>query len=75
MVYLLILIGFSSFLLVDYIREVSIISIGKEIIFEPLLICMVAGIYVINRTDKRLEFLDFIQVSGKYNIYMLFFLL
>jgi len=72
--FLLILIGFSSFLLVSYIREVSIISIGKEIIFEPLLICMVAGIYVINRTDKRLEFLDFIQVSGKY-IYVIFFTL
>ena len=47
---------------------------GKEIIFEPLLICMVAGIYIINRTDKRLEFLDFIQVSGKY-IYVVFFTL
>ena len=71
---LLILIGFSSFLFVSYIRELSITLIGKEIIFEPLLICMVAGIYIINRTDKRLEFLDFIQVSGKY-IYVVFFTL
>ena len=35
---------------------------------------MVAGIYIINRTDKRLEFLDFVQVSGKY-IYVIFFTL
>ena len=35
---------------------------------------MVSGIYVINKTDKRLEFLDFIDVSGKY-IYVVFFTL
>ena len=52
----------------------SFSAINKEIIFEPLLICMVSGIFVINKTDKRLEFLDFIQVSGKY-IYVIFFTL
>ena len=72
--FLLILIGFSAFLFADYVREISSRSFEKEIIFEPLLICMVAGIYIINRTNKRLEFLDFIQVSGKY-IYVVFFTL
>ena len=72
--FLIILIGFSSFLFASYIREASVSLIEKEIIFEPLLICMVAGIYIINRTNKRLEFLDFIQVSGKY-IYVIFFTL
>ncbi len=72
--FLLILIGFSSFLFASYIREASVSLLEKEIIFEPLLICMVAGIYIINRTNKRLEFLDFIQVSGKY-IYVIFFTL
>jgi Kef-type K+ transport system membrane component KefB len=72
--FLLILIGFSSFLFASYIREASVSLLEKEIIFEPLLICMVAGIYIINRTNKRLEFLDFIQVSGKY-IYVVFFTL
>jgi len=72
--FLIILIGFSSFLFASYIREASVSLLEKEIIFEPLLICMVAGIYIINRTNKRLEFLDFIQVSGKY-IYVVFFTL
>ena len=72
--FLIILIGFSSFLFASYIREASVSLLEKEIIFEPLLICMVAGIYIINRTNKRLEFLDFIQVSGKY-IYVIFFTL
>ena len=72
--FLLIIVGFSAFVFSDYIREISLLFLGKEIIFEPLLICMVSGIYVINRTDKRLEFLDFIDVSGKY-IYVVFFTL
>ena len=72
--FLLVIIGFSAFLFSDYIREISLLIINKEIIFEPLLICMVSGIFVINRTDKRLEFLDFIDVSGKY-IYVIFFTL
>ncbi len=72
--FLLVIIGFSAFVFSDYIREISLLLIDKEIIFEPLLICMVSGIYVINRTDKRLEFLDFIDVSGKY-IYVIFFTL
>ena len=72
--FLLVIVGFSAFVFSDYIREISLILLSKEIIFEPLLICMVSGIYVINRTDKRLEFLDFIDVSGKY-IYVIFFTL
>ena len=72
--FLLVIIGFSAFIFSDYIRDISLLSLNKEIIFEPLLICMVSGIYVINRTDKRLEFLDFVDVSGKY-IYVVFFTL
>ena len=72
--FLLVIIGFTSFIFSDYIRDLSFSAINKEIIFEPLLICMVSGIFVINKTDKRLEFLDFIQVSGKY-IYVIFFTL
>ena len=72
--FLLVIVGFSAFVFSDYIREISLLFLSKEIIFEPLLICMVSGIYVINKTDKRLEFLDFIDVSGKY-IYVVFFTL
>lgn len=72
--FILVIIGFSAFIFSDYIREISLLIINKEIIFEPLLICMVSGIFVINKTDKRLEFLDFIDVSGKY-IYVIFFTL
>ena len=72
--FLLVIVGFSAFVFSDYIREISLLLLSKEIIFEPLLICMISGIYIINRTDKRLEFLDFIDVSGKY-IYIVFFTL
>ena len=48
--FLLVIIGFTSFIFSDYIRDISFSAINKEIIFEPLLICMVSGIFVINKT-------------------------
>lgn len=72
--FLLLLLGYSSFLISYEIRNLTILYFYHEFIIEPLLICMTASLYIINKTDKRLEFLNFIEKSSIY-IYVVFFTL
>jgi Trk K+ transport system NAD-binding subunit/Kef-type K+ transport system membrane component KefB len=71
------LIVFSGFLVYYFSNLLHVYLLHYfeiEFSIEPLLICIVAGFYVANFTDKRFEFLDVVEYVSPY-IYVLFFTL
>ncbi|MFY0651122.1 MAG: cation:proton antiporter [Cyclobacteriaceae bacterium] len=60
----IIAIGYSVYLVVALIRQYSEVYFGKAIVFEPLLICIVASLYVTNYTRYRSEFLKILGQAG-----------
>jgi Trk K+ transport system NAD-binding subunit/Kef-type K+ transport system membrane component KefB len=71
---IILLIGFLTFILSDYIREFTRDHFFSEILIEPLLICIVGSFVVINYSKHRMEFLNLIKRSGP-PVYAIFFTL
>jgi Kef-type K+ transport system membrane component KefB/Trk K+ transport system NAD-binding subunit len=71
---IVLLAGYSVFLLSDYIRSVSHAHWSYEILLEPLLICMIGGFLVSSFSNYRAEFTSIIEDLGPA-IYVLFFTL
>lgn len=71
---LIIAIGYSVYVMVALIREYSGLYLGKGIILEPLLICIVGSLYVTNYTKYRPEFLKILGEAGPI-VYAAFFTL
>ncbi len=71
---LILLLGYSVFVLARQIRHVSHEMIGVEILLEPLLICMIGSFLMINRSEYRADFLSVLHKVGPA-IYLAFFTL
>ncbi len=71
---LIILLGYSVYLMASYVKYVSFHQLGKELLLEPLLICIVASVYVTNYTKFRPEFLRILSETGPM-VYAAFFTL
>lgn len=71
---LILLAGFSVFILSEDIRRISHDVLPFEVLIEPLLICMVGGFLVTNYSQHRSEFAEILHDSG-LPIYVAFFTL
>ena len=71
---LILLAGFSIFILSEEIRQISHDLLPFEVLIEPLLICMVGGFLVTNSSQHRAEFTEILHGSG-LPIYVAFFTL
>ena len=68
------LCGFGVFLGCEEARHVSKGVLGFEILLEPLLVCMIAGLLVTNRSPHRREFSRLLHQAGP-PVYLVFFTL
>jgi len=66
--------GYSVFVLSDFVRHFTSRNYAFEVLLEPLLICMIAGFLVSNRSHFREEFLRVLHHVGPL-VYLLFFTL
>ncbi len=71
---IILLLGYSIFVAATFLRHYSLEHVGTEILLEPLLICMVAGFFVINWTPHRDQMLEILHHLGP-TIYIAFFTL
>lgn len=70
----ILLFGYSVYLLSGFIREYTHDNFPVEILLEPLLICMVASFIINNYSQRRLEFAEILHDVGPF-IYVAFFTL
>ncbi len=71
---LMLIVGYSAYLLSHWFRESSMGLVGHKVLLEPLLICILASLFVTNRTRHRVEFLKLLHDAGQ-PIYVCFFTL
>lgn len=71
---LVLMLGYGAYYLSGIVREVTLESIGHEIVLEPLLICIIASVFVTNYTRYRPEFLKILHDAGP-TVYVAFFTL
>ncbi len=71
---ILLLSGYSVYMLSGWLRHFSADTWGNEFLLEPLLVCMVAAFIVVNYTKHRNEFLQILHKSGPF-VYVAFFTL
>jgi Kef-type K+ transport system membrane component KefB/Trk K+ transport system NAD-binding subunit len=71
---LVLVVGYSAYLLSHWLRDNSMSFIGHAVLLEPLLICILASLFVTNRTKHRVEFLKLLHDAGQ-PIYVCFFTL
>ncbi len=71
---LILLSGFSMFLLSSFIRSYSHDNLPVELLLEPLLLCLIASLLITNRSAYRSEFLSLLaKVAAP--VYVIFFTL
>ena len=71
---LTLLSGYGVYVFSTLVRARSHELIGREVLIEPLLVCMVASFVLVNFTKHRLEFLKILHDTGPF-IYIAFFTL
>ncbi|MEM8895911.1 MAG: cation:proton antiporter, partial [Bacteroidota bacterium] len=71
---LVLLLGYSAYLFSGEFRAITLDNWGHEVILEPLLICIIASVFVTNYTKYRPEFLKILHDAGP-TIYVAFFTL
>jgi len=71
---LILLAGFSIFLLSSFARSYSHENLSVELLLEPLLICLIASLLITNRSAYRTEFLNLLSKVAA-PIYVVFFTL
>ncbi|HNP17367.1 MAG TPA: cation:proton antiporter [Fulvivirga sp.] len=67
-------LGYSMYLLYYFIKDYSFQMIGKEVLIEPLLICIMSSFMVTNYSKYRQEFIKLLDDIGPI-IYICFFTL
>lgn len=67
-------LGYSVFVLSEFLRAYSHNNLPFEVLVEPLLICMIAGFLVSSFSDYRAEFAGIVEEVGPA-IYVMFFTL
>ena len=73
-IFLMLLVGYLVFFFSDLIRHKTEANFSFELHLEPLLICMVAGLLVTNRSQYRDEFSRMLDEVGPA-VYLMFFTL
>jgi len=71
---MILLLGYGVFALSAALRDASHNQLPFEVLLEPLLICMIAGVFVTNFTNHRPEFSTILQDVG-LPVYIAFFTL
>lgn len=71
---LILFIGFSSYLLSHGVSDLTSLNFVHKMHLEPLLMCILASLYVTNFTKYRPEFLNILEKTGPA-IYVAFFTL
>jgi len=71
---LVLLVGYTAYVLYHSVRELSFEMIGHSIHLEPLMMCILASFYVTNYTKYRPEFIHILDKISFY-IYVVFFTL
>lgn len=71
---LILLIGYTSYLLYHFVKDYTHDQFGHSVHLEPLMMCILASFYVTNYTKYRPEFLDILERVGFY-VYVAFFTL
>lgn len=71
---LILLLGYSIFLLSTWVHEESHTQLPFDIFLEPLLVLMVGGFLIANRSGRRLEFMHLIEKASPA-VYLAFFTL
>jgi len=71
---LVLLLGYSAYLFSGEFRAMTLAYWGHEVILEPLLVCIIASVFVTNYTKYRPEFLKILHDAGP-TIYVAFFTL
>jgi Trk K+ transport system NAD-binding subunit/Kef-type K+ transport system membrane component KefB len=71
---LILLAGYGVFLFSSYFRDFTHEHFSFEVLFEPLLVCMVASFWVTNYSEYRTEFLYALEDVAPF-IYVMFFTL
>ena len=66
--------GFGVFVFADWFKHWTQLHWSTEIHFEPLLICMIAGLLITNRSPHRAEFSRVLEETGP-PVYLAFFTL
>jgi Trk K+ transport system NAD-binding subunit/Kef-type K+ transport system membrane component KefB len=69
---LVLLAGYGVFVFSFFVRDLSHARLPFELFFEPLLVCMIAGFIVANRSPFRNEFLRVLNDIGPV-VYVFFF--
>lgn len=69
---LVLILGYSIYLLYHYVREVSVELIDHEVLLEPLLICIIGSFVVTNYSSYRAEFISIVENVAPI-IYVVFF--
>lgn len=69
---LILALGFGVYELADAVRAWSVPTVGFEVYIEPLLISLIAGIYVANFTNQRQQFDTLLHQVGPA-VYVAFF--
>ncbi|PCH71161.1 MAG: potassium transporter TrkA [Bacteroidales bacterium] len=72
--FLLILFGYSIYLLAHLVHKKSQLYFGFDLYIEPLLICIIGGFVVVNFGKSRREFVKIVELVVP-SIYVLFFTL
>ena len=70
----LLVMGYAVFVLTGFVRELSAHYLPFELLFEPLLICLIASFVVANYTPYRMEFMKILEEVSP-PIYVIFFTL
>ncbi len=71
---LILLSGYSIFLISSFARRNSHEYLSVELLLEPLLICLIASMFITNRSAHRTEFLNLLEKVAP-PIYVIFFTL
>lgn len=71
---LLVVLGYSIYLLAHFVGEQSLILFGFELYIEPLLICIIGSFVVVNLGSSRREFVKIIEMVVP-TIYIIFYTL
>ena len=71
---LIVLLGYGTFVTLDYLRDYSHEILPFEVLIEPLLVCLIASFIVNNFSKHRTEFAKILHDTGPL-IYVMFFTL
>ncbi len=71
---IILLLGFSVYLLADFVQHYTFLQFQHEFVLEPLLICIIGSFVLTNYSKHRVEFFEILEKISP-TIYIIFFTL